>query len=500
MTAKRFPLLSALTVALALVVGVPGSSSASPASSAPPAAQAFSVTSFDGTTITGDFFAEGSSGRRAPTVLFGPGWGGQAFSDPAMPSSPASGTVGIAPLLAAGYNVVSWNPRGFRSSTGLAEADSAFYEGRDVSAILDWVARQGWAQLDHRGDPRVGMVGGSYGGEVQYAAAAVDRRVDAIAPDIAWNSLVTSLAPNDTNKTAWSALLSGGAALAGQRNDPATDTAFAEAATTLTPSPAAVRFLGARGRHDLAARVHVPTLILQGTVDTLFPLDEAARNYAEISHNHVPVKMIWFCGGHGACLTNPGDPSVIEHETLAWLARYVKRERVSTGAGFQWVDQLGTWHSAPVYRPGRRGVSATGAGRLDLVGAGGSSTPGSVVAAPATNAVNVPIRFTRPVSVVGAPTVSATYRGTAPVADARVLAQVVDEGTGVVLGNQVTPIPVRLDGRTHTVRLPLEYLAAVASPSAGYTLQLIAQSGQIDTHPTGGSVTFSRIRVTLQTR
>jgi ABC-2 type transport system ATP-binding protein len=499
----------ALTVASALtasVIALAGASAATTTAAASESAQPFAVTSFDGTTITGDYF-QSPAGRSAPTVLFGPGWGGEAISDPTTPSDPANGTIGVAPLLAAGYNVVSWNPRGFHTSTGRAEADSAFYEGRDVSAILDWVARQRWAELDRRGDPRVGMVGGSYGGEVQWAAAAVDHRIDAIAPDISWNSLVTSLAPNRTNKTAWSALLSGGAQLSGQRNDPRVDTSFAAAQTSFEPTADAVRFLGARGRHDLAARVHVPTLILQGTVDTLFPLDEAAVNYREVSRNHVPVKMVWFCGGHGVCLTDPGDTTVVERETLTWLDRYVKGERVSTGPGFEWVDQLGTWHTARTYRPHHTGVSAHGAGTLSLSAAGGSG-PGpaqlgpyaSVVATRATNAVNVPIRFPRTTSVLGAPTVSITYKGTAPKAAARVLAQVVDEHTGVVLGNQLTPIPVRLDGRTHTARVPLEYVAAVGTRQAGFTLQLVAQSSQINTYPTGGSVRFARVHVTLPTR
>jgi ABC-2 type transport system ATP-binding protein len=368
------------------------------------------------------------------------------------------------------------------------------------------VAGRSWAQLDRRGDPRVGMVGGSYGGEVQFAAAAVDRRIDAIAPDIAWNSLVTSLAPNRTNKTAWSALLSLGAQLAGQRNDPRTDQAFAAAQTGFRPTADALQFLGDRGRRDLAARVHVPTLILQGTVDTLFPLDEAAANYAQLRRNRVPVKMVWFCGGHGPCLTDPGDTSVIERETLAWLNRYVKKQRVDTGPGFQWVDQQGVWHSAPTYRPNRAGVSGRGTGTLSLVAAGGSG-PGpaqlgptaAVVATRATNAVDVPIAFRRATSVVGAPVLSLRYRGQAPDPDARVLAQVVDNATGVVLGSQVTPIPVRLDGRTRTVRLPLEYLAATGT-TGGFTLQLIAQSSQISTYPQGGSVSFSRIHLTLPTR
>lgn len=475
---------------------------------------AFSVKSFDGTTITGNYFrSPASDGRRAPTVLKGPGWGGAAESDPSAPTDTAGGTIGLAPLLANGYNVVTWNPRGFRTSTGKAQADSVLYEGRDVSAILNWLSRQSWAQLDRPGDPAVGMVGGSYGGGVQWAAAALDRRIDAIAPDISWNSLKTSLYPNTTAKSGWSTALYGGALAAGQRNNPIIDTTFQQAANSITLSRQGVDFLGSWQRTNLAAWDRAPALILQGTVDTLFPLDEAAANYASVSRNRVPVKMVWFCGGHGVCLTNPGDTSVIERDTLAWLNRYVKRQHVSTGAGFEWVDQTGVWHSSATYRPnkvGCGGVSANGKGTLSLVSAGGSGPytgPGAdqlgpvvaLIATKAPNAVNVPIQFNRATKVLGAPRLSLTYSGTAPGTTHRVLAQIVDNSTGVVLGSQLTPFPVTLDGRTHRLSLPMEYVAASAAPGQSFTLQLVADSSQINTHPSGGSVTFSKVSVKLPT-
>ena len=59
---------------------------------------------------------------------------------------------------------------------------------------------------DHAGrhdtyDPRVGMLGGSYGGEVQFAAASVDPRIDTLIPLITWNDLSYSLTPNNTDLT-----------------------------------------------------------------------------------------------------------------------------------------------------------------------------------------------------------------------------------------------------------------------------------------------------------
>lgn len=51
-------------------------------------------------------------------------------------------------------------------------------------------------------DPRVGMLGASYGGAIQFAAASVDHRIDAIIPIDTWNGLPSALAPNSTAQTA----------------------------------------------------------------------------------------------------------------------------------------------------------------------------------------------------------------------------------------------------------------------------------------------------------
>jgi ABC-2 type transport system ATP-binding protein len=154
-----------------------------------------SITSFDGTRIVLSFFgAEGlQPGQKAPTVLVGPGWGVPRDTDENSQTVAAFGAVGLGPLRAAGYNVLTWDPRGFGQSGGTVEADSPDFEARDASALISYVARQPEAQLDKAGDPRVGMAGASYGGGIQLVTAAIDRRVDAITPDIAWNSLVTIL-------------------------------------------------------------------------------------------------------------------------------------------------------------------------------------------------------------------------------------------------------------------------------------------------------------------
>ncbi|MDP9182176.1 MAG: CocE/NonD family hydrolase, partial [Actinomycetota bacterium] len=75
---------------------------------------------------------------------------------------------------------------------GIRKAD----DGTKVDYVRkDPVAHDG---RTHRGDPRVGMVGGSYGGQVQFAIAAVDPRLDALVPLATWNDLAYSLSPNNT--------------------------------------------------------------------------------------------------------------------------------------------------------------------------------------------------------------------------------------------------------------------------------------------------------------
>ena len=44
--------------------------------------------------------------------------------------------------------MLTWDARGFGGSGGQVEVDSTDFEGRDVQALIDYVARQPEAQLD----------------------------------------------------------------------------------------------------------------------------------------------------------------------------------------------------------------------------------------------------------------------------------------------------------------------------------------------------------------
>ena len=96
-----------------------------------------------------------------------------------------------------------------------------------------------------------------------------------------------------------------------------------------------------------------------------------------------------------------------------------------------------------------------------------ASLVGPITPAKASNAVDVDVTFgNRSGVVVGAPQLQLTYRGTSPpgTRPTRVFAQLVDGSTGLVLGNQITPIDVTLDGHTHTTSVPLEMVAFTGHP------------------------------------
>jgi ABC-2 type transport system ATP-binding protein len=363
----------------------------------------------------------------------------------------------------------------------------------------------------------MGMVGGSYGGGIQWVTAAQDCRIDAIVPTISWHSLSTSLYKTGLYKAGWGNLLL--AAAADDHLDPHIRTAAAQGNATGAISAANATWFRARGPGTLVAAIHVPTLIVQGTVDTLFTLDEGITNYEQVRRDGVPVAMLWYCGGHGICLTDQGNPRDVEEATVAWLNRWVKRDTSSaTGPAVDLIDQNGVRYAAATYPlPTTTPLAGTGSGTLPLVAAGGSgpvtlpaSDTGStnplasvvpgILPARAANAVDVRVAGgTRTSLVVGAPTVTLTYRGTSPAGlrPERVFAQLVDDSSGLVVGNQVTPVAVELDGRQHTTAVALESVCQSVAPGQSLTLQLVATTVAYATPRLGGSLDVTRAVVHL---
>ncbi len=110
-----------------------------------------------------------------------------------------------------------------------------------------------------------------------------------------------------------------------------------------------------------------------------------------------------------------------------------------------------------------------------MIGGSGTSSDAPVLlslatASEASNAVNLTLEAPLESNlIVGAPELIFTYAGCGT---ARfVQAQIVDGTTGLVLRNLVAPVPVTLDGQTHTTTVSLSTVAAgtvaLASPGPG---------------------------------
>ena len=355
--------------------------------------------------VVGELFrpAAASSRNRVAAILTTNGFGG-SYTD----------QVGLAEAFSsAGYAVLTYSGLGFGGSGCKITLDDPLYDGMAAQQLVSYLGgAAGIAftdaahtvaapridfvihdRTDHAGhadtyDPRVGMIGGSYGGEIQFAAAYVDPRVDTIVPFITWSNLAYSLTPNNadlpagsvtnpvpgSSKTTWAGLFSGDGVLGGVQGvqaDPSRDVGCPNFADWVCPGlafaasagyadPTTTAYLEHASVSSYSDAVRIPTLIIQGENDTLFNLNEAVANYRSLRAHGVPVSMIWQSWGHSGATAAPGeldlnapDPRT-QYESArvyAWFDHYLRQAAVSTGPGFayfrDWVSYRGI--ATPAY-------------------------------------------------------------------------------------------------------------------------------------------------------
>ena len=92
-----------------------------------------------------------------------------------------------------GFVVLTWTARGFGKSTGQISMNAPTGEVADTKALISYLARNKNVQQDKSGDPRVGIMGSSYGGANALMTASADSRIDAVVADITWNDLQNDL-------------------------------------------------------------------------------------------------------------------------------------------------------------------------------------------------------------------------------------------------------------------------------------------------------------------
>ena len=469
------------------------------------------VESFDGTPIVATLMLPAGASRRnrVPVVFQTHGWGGTREQSP-------GGFTGR--LLDNGYAVLTWDSRGFGDSGGEANVDSPEFEVRDAQALIDFVATRPEILTDAPGDPRMGWIGGSYAGGIQLNTAAVDSRPDAIIPEIAWADLVQDLYPNRVVKKTWDQLLyaSGAATAAGEGLDSpagpqsgvyAQEIHRAEAIGTATGEfPEDIeKWFAARSTIINTPKITAPTMIIQGTVDTLFPLEDAFAHYKILKRNRVPVKLVTYCAGHTLGCSYPGGasgypedegserPPLYEDRKLAWLDRYVKGLSAPTGAEVEWQAQDGHYYGAGRYPlRGTRMVAAKPMETDTLVGPGatggdgpadGNPAPGFELGGSAARAVILGARM-KDTPIVGVPRVRLTGEATGVTAFA--FFELVDEapdGTLTTVDDQT--MPIRLSSGEVKQTLDLHGVSWLLEPGHKLLLEVTTGSTQYDIPRTG---------------
>jgi putative CocE/NonD family hydrolase len=346
----------------------------------------------------------------APAVLATNGFGGSK-------SDGSTDAIGKA-FAQRGYVSLVYSGLGFGRSGCLISLDDPAIDGDAASQLVDFLGggrtaddgtRADFVTLDRPGDPRVGMIGGSYGGAIQLATAAVDRRVDALVPMITWHDLAYSLVPNNAAggedvpgafKWQWTNgfyLIGEGQPLLEPGPDPSRINSVAclhfvtkacETIRTLNSG----RYPAAEAKDMLAyarsvspvsylSRVKAPTLLVQGQADTLFNLNEATATYRTLTAQGTPTKMIWQSWGHSGGLTDPAtgeldlaegnlETSYVGRRILAWFDRYLRAQRnVDTGPAFayhrDWITDPGSAYATADRLPAlNRTLYLSGDGKL----------------------------------------------------------------------------------------------------------------------------------------
>ncbi len=457
----------------------------------------------------------------APAVLLAHGFGGTKRS-----VAESAGE-----LASRGYVVLTWSARGFGRSGGNISLNSPDHEVNDARALIDVLARRPEVQTQGL-DPKVGVVGGSYGGALALMLAAQDPRVDAIVPQITWHNLADAFFPESTGggaqagvfKRNWAGLFFGSgsgldaAALLGQgdttaprrtnvqcgRFSPDVCSVYLQVATGGRATDEAVELLENRSPKAVLSKITAPTLLIQGQADTLFPLSEADANARGIAATGTPVRVAWYSGGHDG-EGSDRDIDRTKFLTVQWLDHYLAGKGEEPARSFTYSTPGGIsvrssrattlTHSTDTYP----GLSSSTRAELPLRGGPQqianppAGTPAAISSVPGIGqlaslaggaALDVPGQFAvfesaplgTGLDVVGAPTVR--IRAASPNGEAVLFAKLYDTAPGqrpsLVRG---LVAPIRLTGLPDTLAgaEPVEVtLPAIAHRfESGHTARLV---------------------------
>ena len=346
------------------------------------------VTSWDGTAVDVNFaLPRASAGHHGPypLVMLFHGYGGSKLGLGSGNGGIGSAISSMRPWLNAGYATFSMSDRGFGESCGTAASRASVparectrgynhlldtrYEVRDAQYLAGELADEGLVS-----PTRIAAVGGSYGGGMSMALAALKNRVmlpngrlvpwrsphgrrmriAAAAPFIPWTDLSYSLVPNGSTldyvadapyrgrygvmkQSYVNALYATGC------NTPKTFCTTSDLNWNLGAWQRRLNlgepYAGPLTRHILhqTTTYHssyainhseppAPLLIANGWTDDLFPADEALRFYnrTKTQYPHAPVSLYFGDWGHPRAQNKAADVARYVTAVDRWLSYYVR--------------------------------------------------------------------------------------------------------------------------------------------------------------------------------
>lgn len=265
------------------------------------------MTTDDGVTLSFTVYQPAlAPGQTAPLILHTHGFGLSRMKRPylSLYGSVMPTGQGAEAAWKRGYWMISFDQRGhggLDGTGGKIRLTDPQFEGRDVSRVIDW-AEKNLPQLARNANgARVGMIGESYGGAIQYIASAQDKRIAALVPVTTWYNLEYSLAPNGVPKSGWLDLLN----IVGDwwnwnKFDPALKMAYQDTKNGAI-SASSYQFLKthqARWFCDTQQAPQADALIIQGFRDVLFPFNEGISAYQCLKQAGHDVRLLGVEGGH----------------------------------------------------------------------------------------------------------------------------------------------------------------------------------------------------------
>jgi ABC-2 type transport system ATP-binding protein len=257
-------------------------------------------------------------------------------------------------FMSKGYVVLTWTARGFGKSTGQIAMNAVDAEVADSKALVSYLATSKYVTQDKSGDPRVGIMGSSYGGANALMTSSQDPRIDAVVADITWSNLQNDLFPQSIVgstesgpfKKVWAGTFFSGISLqnaylgeCGSFTQSWCD-AYRNAVISGQPSAQERALLAGVSPANFVSSISAPTLLSQGQADSLFPLTESYKTAAIIkkAHPQLPLAMIWHAAGHDGGFNQQ---AYLNDQYLNWFKKYLSHTKIAIPA-FQFTKTNGS--------------------------------------------------------------------------------------------------------------------------------------------------------------